>query len=112
MRIREISVKYLPSSVRLYDTKPYHNSKEIFEAFREMSGEPVEVFKAVILDTKNRPINVETVSRGSLSTSIVHPREALWNAVYHRAAAVIFLHNHPLCGAPHKGTCGTQIEFG
>jgi DNA repair protein RadC len=95
MRIREVCVRYLPSPVPLYDTKPYRNSKEIFDAFRDLIQEPVEVFKAVILDSKNRPLNIDPVSRGSLSTSVVHPREALWSAVYHHAAAVIFVHNHP-----------------
>lgn len=37
----------------------------------------------------------EDISRGSLSTSICHPREVFWGAVYHRAAGIICLHAHP-----------------
>jgi DNA repair proteins len=36
-----------------------------------------------------------TVSEGSLTLSIVHPREVFTLAVRESAAAVIFLHNHP-----------------
>jgi DNA repair protein RadC len=93
--VREIQVRYLPSDVPLDDCKPYRNSRDIFEGFRDLIQEPVEVFRVLLLDSKNRPLHIETVSRGSLSTSIVHPREALWSAVYHRAAAFICVHNHP-----------------
>jgi DNA repair protein RadC len=54
-----------------------------------------EVFKAVLLDTKHQMLKDITVSEGSLSASLVHPREAFLPAIKESAAAVIFLHNHP-----------------
>jgi DNA repair protein RadC len=54
-----------------------------------------EHFKALLLTTKNTVICCETVSIGSLSTSIVHPREVFKSAIKKSAAAVILLHNHP-----------------
>jgi DNA repair protein RadC len=54
-----------------------------------------EVFKAVLLDTKHQMLKDVTVSEGSLSASLVHPREAFLPAIKESAAAVIFLHNHP-----------------
>jgi DNA repair protein RadC len=54
-----------------------------------------EVFKAVLLDTKHRVLKDVTVSEGSLTASLVHPREAFLPAIKESAAAVIFLHNHP-----------------
>ncbi len=54
-----------------------------------------EVFKVVLLDGKNAIIRDVTVSEGSLTLSIVHPREAFVPAVRESAAAVIFVHNHP-----------------
>ncbi len=54
-----------------------------------------ENFIAVLLNTKNRVISVETVSIGSLNSSIVHPREIFKNAVRLSAASVILAHNHP-----------------
>lgn len=54
-----------------------------------------EVFKVVLLDAKHAIIRDATVSEGSLTLSIVHPREVFNLAVRESAAAVIFLHNHP-----------------
>lgn len=47
------------------------------------------------LDAKHRPIGVEIVSIGSLTASIVHPREVFKAAVVANAAAVVICHNHP-----------------
>jgi DNA repair protein RadC len=54
-----------------------------------------EHFRVVILNTKNQVLAVETVSVGSLNSSLVHPREVFKPAVLKSAAAVILLHNHP-----------------
>ena len=54
-----------------------------------------EVFKAILLDAKHCIIRDATVSEGSLTLSIVHPREVFNLAVRESAAAIIFLHNHP-----------------
>lgn len=95
MRIREVSVKYVRSEASLGAGERYQNSQQVFEAFRDLFLEPVEVFRVLLLNSKNRVLFFEDVSRGSLSTSVVHPREVFWDAIYHRAAAVLFLHNHP-----------------
>jgi DNA repair protein RadC len=62
-----------------------------------------EVFKVVLLDTKHQMLKDVTVSEGSLSASLVHPREAFLPAIKESAAAVIFLHNHP-SGDPTPST--------
>lgn len=54
-----------------------------------------EVFKVVLLDAKHAMVREATVSEGSLTVSIVHPREVFNLAVRESAAAVIFVHNHP-----------------
>ena len=54
-----------------------------------------EIFKVVLLDAKHAIVRDTTVSEGSLTLSIVHPREVFTMAVRESAAAVIFLHNHP-----------------
>lgn len=47
------------------------------------------------LNNKNRVNGFKVVSTGSLTASLVHPRE-VWRAALHLcAAAVIFVHNHP-----------------
>lgn len=54
-----------------------------------------EYFKAVFLDTKNQLICIENISVGTLSSSLVHPREVFKCAIKRSAAGVILAHNHP-----------------
>lgn len=50
---------------------------------------------ALLLNTKNMLISAELVSIGSLSASIIHPREVLKPAIVASAASIILVHNHP-----------------
>ncbi len=54
-----------------------------------------EMFRCALLDTKNKIIRDEVVSVGSLTASIVHPRDTFKAAIRESAAAIIFIHNHP-----------------
>lgn len=54
-----------------------------------------EVFYSALLDAKNRVFQVERISEGTLTSSVIHPREAFRTAIRESAAAVIFVHNHP-----------------
>ena len=54
-----------------------------------------ENFVVMALNTKNYVIAIETVSVGSLTASIVHPREVFEVAVRNHAASLIISHNHP-----------------
>jgi DNA repair protein RadC len=72
------------------------SSQDVAEYYRpRMRDLKKEVFKCVLLDTKNKVIRDEEVSVGSLSASIVHPRDTFKAAIRESAAAVIFVHNHP-----------------
>jgi len=57
--------------------------------------EQKEHFAVMLLNTKNNVLGMPEVSVGSLSASIVHPREVFRAAIDHAAAAMILLHNHP-----------------
>ena len=54
-----------------------------------------ELFVALFLDAKNKLIREYKVSEGTLTNSMIHPREAFKQAIKESAAAVIFVHNHP-----------------
>ena len=54
-----------------------------------------EHFWRIDLDTRSRVLGYETVSIGTISASLVHPREVLKGAILQNAAAFIILHNHP-----------------
>lgn len=54
-----------------------------------------EYFYAILLNRKNYVIATPNISIGTLSESLVHPRELFKEAVSHSAAAIILVHNHP-----------------
>lgn len=54
-----------------------------------------EVFKAILLDTKNQIIGDFLISMGSLNYSIVHPREVFLAAIRKSSNSIILMHNHP-----------------
>lgn len=61
----------------------------------ELENEKREIFIAILQDTKNYVITHEVISIGSLSNTIVHPREVFYPAIRHKAAGMIIAHNHP-----------------
>jgi len=54
-----------------------------------------ELFMCIYLNRKNGFLFKETISIGSLTASIVHPREVFKPAIKRSAASVILVHNHP-----------------
>lgn len=54
-----------------------------------------EKLLVVCLDTKNQPINICTVSVGTLNSSLVHPREVFKTAILSNSNQIMLAHNHP-----------------
>ena len=76
--------------------EPLRSSEDVFRHFRkEFESEKREIFYVVLLTNKNRKIREVKVSEGSLTASLVHPREVYNPVIRESAAAVIFVHNHP-----------------
>jgi DNA repair protein RadC len=69
---------------------------------------PHEVFACLFLDNRHRVIAYEELFRGTIDGASVHPREVVKRALDHRAAAVIFAHNHP-SGAPEPSRADEAI---
>lgn len=61
----------------------------------ELATEKREFFVVILLDTKGYVIAQEVVAIGTLSETLVHPREVFYPAVRHKAASLILVHNHP-----------------
>jgi DNA repair protein RadC len=55
----------------------------------------VESFQVLLLNTRKRLIRVDEISRGTLDTILVHPREVFRAAIVANAAGVVLIHNHP-----------------
>lgn len=61
----------------------------------ELENESREIFVVILQDTKGFLICHEVVSIGSLSQTLVHPREVFYPAIRHKAASLLVAHNHP-----------------
>jgi len=84
------------------------SSRDVFALLAdEMRLQEKECFKALYLDVKNRVKKVETISVGTLSASLVHPREVFKSAVRDACAAIIIVHNHPT-GDPTPSSHDTE----
>ena len=60
-----------------------------------MAREPVEQFRVLYLDTRNRLLADEAQSRGTVNHTPVYPREVVRRALELQATAIILAHNHP-----------------
>ncbi|MHB8276763.1 MAG: JAB domain-containing protein [Candidatus Humimicrobiaceae bacterium] len=60
-----------------------------------VSDNDKEKLFVILLNIKNVIIGYSLVSMGSLTASIVHPREVLKPAILASAASIIIVHNHP-----------------
>jgi light-regulated signal transduction histidine kinase (bacteriophytochrome) len=65
-----------------------------------LAVEICELFYAVLLDNKHRKLRDVLVSKGSLTSALVHPRDVFAQVVRHSAAAIVVVHN--LCVAAHN----------
>ena len=84
------------SSQKWETGQPLHSAEDVYRHFRENLGrEKREFFYVVLLNNKNRKIREVKVSEGSLTASLVHPREVFNPVIRESAAGVIFVHNHP-----------------
>ncbi len=54
-----------------------------------------ESMVVAFLNTKNRVIDYEQVSIGTINSSLIHPREIFRNAILNKAVSVLICHNHP-----------------
>jgi DNA repair protein RadC len=76
--------------------KKIASPKDIAEFFVPMlRDEMKEKFIVVCLNSANKVTKFETISVGSLNSSVVHPREIFKFAIENSSASIILLHNHP-----------------
>ncbi len=92
--IKEVAGRYLENKIVHRDV--ISNSQDLMDYLKHTIGQRTrEVFAGIFLDAKNRVNALEILFQGTLTMSSVYPREVIVKALEHRAAAVIFAHNHP-----------------
>lgn len=70
-------------------TEVFHHFRDRFRTLRK------EIFLVLLLDAKNKLLREVQVSEGTLTASLVHPREVFGPVVRESAASILLVHNHP-----------------
>ncbi|MGD1006785.1 MAG: DNA repair protein RadC [Ignavibacteriaceae bacterium] len=91
----EISKRVMSQS-KWYSEKKITSPKDIADIFIPLLKDEIkERFVLVCLNSANKIIKFETISIGSLNSSVVHAREIFRAAIENSSASIILLHNHP-----------------
>lgn len=92
--IKAVADRFLKEKMLRKD--PVQNAREVFDyLYYNMKDKDRERFKVIFLDARNKILATETLFEGTLTAGAVYPREVVRQALEHRAAALIFAHNHP-----------------
>ena len=104
--IRERST--LPDEISLIAGSKLSSSVEVARAFRQLKAWEREVFAVLLLNGKNRIDAMSIISVGTLTASLVHPREVFRPAILLGASGIVAVHNHP-SGDPKPSQEDLQI---
>lgn len=75
---------------------PVKTPSQVFLLLKDqLANEKREIFIVLMQDIKGYLISYETVSIGTMSNVLVHPREIFYPAIRHKAWSIIVAHNHP-----------------
>lgn len=92
--IHEVAKRYLKS--KALQSEYLRSPKEVYDYLQyEMKNLSKEVFKVIFLDTLSRVLGVETLFEGTLTESVVYPREVFAKVLEKKAVSIILVHNHP-----------------
>lgn len=96
MNISLIRLEMVKDKSVEYENIQLRNSRDLANlGFKLLGKSDREIFILVCLNTKNQINAIQEVSIGSLSSSIVHPREVYKLAILNNSASIAFMHNHP-----------------
>jgi DNA repair protein RadC len=91
------------------EARPIDSAEDVARLLgEEMRLLDYESVRVICLNTKHMVLAVEEVTRGTLSESLFHPREAFRPALARQAHAVILVHNHP-SGNPQPSDADLQV---
>ncbi len=96
MRVYEAKLVYEPTLFEV-GAKALSSADSVYEYMKDvLEVHPMnEVFYVLLLNTKNKPLGRIAISTGTVSGTLVHPREVFRPAILAGATAIICVHNHP-----------------
>jgi DNA repair protein RadC len=83
----------------------------VAELCSEMRFLDRELLRVVLLNSKQHLIKVVTVSQGTVTESLAHPREIFKPVITHSAYSFVMVHNHPSGVIPHPVLCRMATGF-
>lgn len=89
------SLKIVRHGRSSYNERTLDGPRAVYEFLREIGTYDREVFYRIDLSGKNIVVGCEEVSRGTLSSTLVHPREVFKGALLSNASSILVCHNHP-----------------
>jgi len=87
LTIQEGTAEYVANTIS--------NAQTVYALFSFLQQETKEHFIALHLDAKNRILCIDRVSAGTMTNSLIHPREVFKTALLSSAASLLLIHNHP-----------------
>lgn len=87
----ELAKRYLIDS----DQPIIDSPERAAEQLSDIRDKKQEYFVCLTLDGANRLIAKRVITIGTLTSSLVHPREVFADAITDRAASIVVAHNHP-----------------
>ncbi len=85
----------VPFEIRPFVGRSLRSSAEIHQMFAGADCLANECFWVLHMDGKNRIHGMQQISQGSLTSSLVHPREVFRAAILMGDTAIVCIHNHP-----------------
>ena len=99
VNIQKFSLRIVKESGGRYDIDKYvrnpFQARDLFVEVVELDRRAEEVFAIATIDVKNKVTGVFEVSTGTLTSSLVTPREVFKRAILQNAAGIVLAHNHP-----------------
>ena len=94
-RIPQIKLAIIREKKKDNDSRPIRTPNDINQYAEPLKHMSEEHFVAFHLDALNNVIGYQLVSKGTLTASLVHPREVFKAALLSNAFGIIVAHNHP-----------------
>ncbi len=95
-RVDIVQVKMVKERSVLYSARRIQSTSDADELVRKFLDElDREAMIVIALNAKSEPTCLQVISIGSLSASIVHPREVFKVAILSNAYSILLAHNHP-----------------
>ena len=97
------------SGAKLSANSVYNNAESIYKLMREeLIDKVTEEFWLVLLNSSNKLIKKQCISKGGLNTTIVDPRVLFKTVIDYSAVGVVMVHNHP-SGNPNPSRRDIEI---